>query len=164
MINTSIFLERFLQNYRFKMVKDYLIGDLLDFGGNEEELKKFVKGNYLSVNYDRSVMKNNHFDTIVALAVIEHIDVEEVLIIFQEFRSVLNKNGRIFLTTPTPMSKPVLEFLAFIGLVGKDNIKEHKHYWKKKEIIDLAEKTGFKVKKYKRFQFGFNQLAVIEHK
>jgi len=66
MINSSMFLEKFLQNYRFKMVRPYLIGDVLDFGGNEGELKKLVKGKYLAVNYDHSVMKNNHYDTIVS--------------------------------------------------------------------------------------------------
>ena len=36
-------VEKFLQNYRFKIVKPYLNGDVLDFGGNKGELKKFVK-------------------------------------------------------------------------------------------------------------------------
>ena len=164
MIDSSMFLEIFLQNYRFKMVKPYLIGDVLDFGGNEGELKKLVKGKYLVVNYDHSVMRNTHFDTIVSLAVIEHISVKEVFNIFQKFKVILNKGGRIFLTTPTKMGKPVLEFWAFIGIIDKENIEEHKHYWSKKEIYDLAKKTGFVVKKYKKFQIGFNQLAVLEHK
>ena len=74
----------------------------------------------------------------------------------------MNKNGIIFLTTPTKMAKPVLEFLAFIRLVDKENIREHKHYWTKKEIYHLANESGFKVKKYKKFQLGFNQLVVFE--
>ena len=162
MINTSIYLEKFLQEYRFKMVKNYLIGDVLDFGGNEGELKNLVNGKYLVVNYDHSVMENKNFDTIVALAVIEHINFEEVFFIFKKFRKILNKNGIIFLTTPTKMAKPVLEFLAFIRLVDKENIREHKHYWTKKEIYHLANESGFKVKKYKKFQLGFNQLVVFE--
>jgi 2-polyprenyl-3-methyl-5-hydroxy-6-metoxy-1,4-benzoquinol methylase len=162
MINTSIFLERFLQNYRFKVVKKYLIGDVLDFGGNEGELKKLVKGRYLAVNYDHSAMENGNFDTIVALAVIEHINIDEVYNIFKKFKKALNQNGIIFLTTPTLPAKPVLELLAFLGIVDKENIREHKHYWTKKEIFALAENSGFKVKKYKKFQLGFNQLAVFE--
>ena len=86
MINTSILLEKYLQNYRFKMAEPYLIGDVLDFGGNNRELKKLVKGKYLVVNYDRSLMDNTHFDTIVSLAVIEHIPVKEVENIFKEFK------------------------------------------------------------------------------
>lgn len=164
MIDSSMFLEKFLQNYRFKMVKPYLIGVVLDFGGNEGELKNLVKGKYLVINYDHSVMEDTNPDTIVSLAVIEHIEFDEVFKIFHKFKKILNKGGRIFLTTPTKMAKPVLEFLAFLGIVDKENIAEHKHYWSKKEIYDLANKTGFVVNKFKRFQVGFNQLAVLEHK
>ncbi len=164
MIDSSMFLEKILQNYRFKMVKPYLIGDILDFGGNEGELKQLVKDKYIVVNYDHSLMENISVDTIVSLAVIEHIPVKNVYEIFKKFKEILKKNGRIFLTTPTKMAKPVLEFMAFIGILDKENIAEHKHYWSKEEIEDLANKTGFIIKKYKKFQFGFNQLFIFEHK
>jgi 2-polyprenyl-3-methyl-5-hydroxy-6-metoxy-1,4-benzoquinol methylase len=164
MINTSIFLEKFLQEYRFRMIKPYLRGDVLDFGGNEGELGKFVKGKYLIVNYDNSVMENTHNDTIAALAVIEHIEFDEVFSIFRKFKNILNPDGHIFLTTPTKMAKPVLEFMAFIGIVGKDNIAEHKHYWSRKEIYKLAEDSGFVVEKFRWFQLGFNQFAIFKHK
>ena len=109
MINTRRFVERFLQKYRFKMVKDYLEGDVLDFGGNEGELKRFVNGKYLAVNYDHSVMVGKKFDTVVALAVIEHIPVPEVFDIFKKFnRATLKEGGKIFLTTPTRIAKPIL--------------------------------------------------------
>ncbi|MBI3120483.1 MAG: methyltransferase domain-containing protein [Candidatus Kerfeldbacteria bacterium] len=163
MIDSSIFLEKFLQNYRFKTVKPYLIGDVLDFGGNDGELKRLVAGKYLVVNYNYSAMENAQFDTIVSLAVIEHIEFEEVFKIFQKFEKILNKGGRIFLTTPTKISKPVLELLALVGILDKENIAEHKHYWSRSELYDLARRTGFVVKKYKKFQLGFNQLAVLEH-
>lgn len=164
MIDTSLSLESFLQNYRFNMVKPYLIGKVLDFGGNEGELKKFVTGEYLAVNYDHSVMENHQFDTIVSLAVIEHLYFDEVFELFSKFKKILKYNGRIFITTPTKISKPLLDFLAKIGLLDKENIDEHKHYWSKKEIFKLAEENGFIVVKYKQFQFGFNQMAVFEHK
>jgi 2-polyprenyl-3-methyl-5-hydroxy-6-metoxy-1,4-benzoquinol methylase len=164
MLDTSKFLVRFLQSYRFRIANPYLIGSVLDFGGNKGELKKLVKGGYLLVNYDHSLMENTHFDTIVSLAVIEHIPPDDVFKIFQKFKIILNKEGRIFLTTPTKMAKPVLEFMVFMGIIYKENIAEHRHYWSKKEIYDLAKKTEFVVKKYKKFQIGFNQLAVLEHK
>jgi len=164
MIDTTIYIEKFLQDQRFQKVKPYLIGDVMDFGGNEGELKKHVKGKYLIVNYDHSVMENAHADSIVILAVIEHIEFDEVFRIFEKFKKILNKGGRIFLTTPTKISKPVLEAWAFLGIIDKQNIEEHKHYWSKKEIYDLAEKTGFVVKKFQRFQIGFNQSALLEHR
>ena len=157
-------VEKFLQNYRFKIVKPYLNGDVLDFGGNKGELKKFVKGEYFQINYDHSSMVNIYCDTIVSLAVIEYIPVKDVVEVLQRFKIILRKNGKIFITTPTQMAKPVLEFWAYIGIVDKENIKEHQHYWSKKEIYDLASVTGFQIKKYKKFQLGFNQFAVLEHK
>lgn len=162
MINTSIFLEKFLQNYRFDMVKEYLKGDVLDFGGNQGELKRFVKGRYVVVNYDHSALENNRFDTIVALAVIEHMSIDDVFYVFRKFEKILNRYGRIFLTTPTRIAQPVLEFLAFLGFVDRDNIKEHKHYWTKNEIKKLAQETGFTIEKYKKFQVGFNQIVILK--
>lgn len=163
MINSSIFLEKFLQNYRFKKVKPYLVGDVLDFGGNDGELKEFVAGKYLCVNYDHSALADCHCDTIVSLAVIEHIDVAEVYALFEKFRTILNPSGRIFLTTPTKIAEPVLKIMAAAGIIDKKNIAEHRHYWNKKEIYELAEKTGFTVKRFAIFQLIFNQLAVFEH-
>ena len=165
MIDTSVCLEKKLQDYRFKMVKPYLIGDVLDFGGNDGELKKLVNGKYFVVNYDHSIIENKMFDTIVALAVIEHIKFAEIPTIFKKFKDKhLKKSGVVFLTTPTKIAKPLLAFMAFIGILDKKNIAEHKHYWSKKEIYDLANKTGFVIKKYKKFQVGFNQLAIFEDK
>lgn len=163
MIDSSKYLENFLQRRRFNMVKNYLDGSVLDFGGNDGELKPLVKGDYLLVNYDHSPMKSRKFDRIISLAVIEHIEFDEVYNIFSKFKDCLKPNGLIFITTPTPQSKWLLEFFAFINLLDKGNIREHKHYWKKEEIYELAEKSGFKVEKYKRFQLGFNQCAVIRH-
>lgn len=163
MIKSSKFVEQLLQKFRFSLVKSYLIGDVLDFGGNKGELKKLVKGKYLIVNYDHSVMEGTYFDTIVCLAVIEHVNIHDVYEIFIKFKRILKKDGRILITTPTKKAKPILEFLAFIRILDTENILEHKHYWTKVEIYKLAKKSGFNIKKYKQFQFGFNQFSILEH-
>jgi 2-polyprenyl-3-methyl-5-hydroxy-6-metoxy-1,4-benzoquinol methylase len=163
MIDSSKLFEKLLQNFRFNRVKNLLIGDVLDFGGNQGELNPFVKGNYTIVNYDHSPMEGKQFDTIVFLAVIEHIDVSEVYLIFDKFSKHLKKRGKILITTPTPKSKWILELLAAIGILDKQNIEEHKHYWDKKDIVDLANKNGFKVIEYKNFQLGFNQFVIMSH-
>lgn len=164
MLESSRFIDKFLQNYRFSKVKSFLIGDVLDFGGNRGELQQMVGGKYLVVEQDHSVMNNTHFDTIVCLAVVEHMAMSEVFGVFDRFKKVLNRNGRIILTTPTKMAKPVLEFMALLKIIDRASVAEHKHYWTKKEIYILVERAGFVVKKYQKFQLGFNQLAFIEHK
>ena len=163
MINTTNPFEKFLQNQRFSRVKKHIKGDVMDFGGNEGELKPFVTGKYLVVNYDHSVLKKHQFDTIIALAVVEHIKYKTVFEIFKKLTSQhLRKGGRVFLTTPTPASKPVLEALAAVHILEKQNIDEHEHYWTEKELRLLAKKNGLKVLKYKKFQIGFNQEILLE--
>lgn len=164
MINSRKPTEKFFQNWRFKTAIPYLTGDVLDFGGNEGELKKFVRGDYTLVNYDHSAMEGKTFDTIVALAVIEHINIPEIYEIFKKFKEALRLDGKIILTTPTRAAKPILNFMVRLGLADKENIAEHKHYWNKKDLFNLAGKTDFAIKKYKKFQLGFNQLAIFEHK
>lgn len=162
MIDTGLSAEKFLQNLRFNKIKSYLNGDVLDFGGNEGELKKFVSGNYLAINYDHTAMNDKQFDTIVCLAVIEHIAYADIYSVFKKFKTLLKKQGKIILTTPTKMADPALKLLTLFGLLDKKNIAEHKHYWTKKELFNLAEKSGFIVKKYRKFQLGFNQMAIFE--
>lgn len=58
MINSALPLEKFLQRRRFIKVRPFLLGDILDFGGNKEELSSFVKDRYLAINYDHSAMDN----------------------------------------------------------------------------------------------------------
>lgn len=162
MVNSKKYLEAFLQKYRFRKVRPFLKGNILDFGGNEGELKPYISDAYTLVNYDHTPMEEKTFDTIVVLAVIEHIPFGEVFTIFKKFR--VNPGGIIFITTPTRISKPLLEFLAFLNILDKENMKEHKHYWNKKELVALAHQSGFTIKEYKKFQLGFNQLAVFEKK
>jgi 2-polyprenyl-3-methyl-5-hydroxy-6-metoxy-1,4-benzoquinol methylase len=164
MINSSKVCESLLQQYRFKKAIPFLKGDVLDFGGNDGELEQYVSGSYTLVNYDHAPMKNKTFDTIVALAVIEHIPVGNVFDVFKSFNSKLRPDGTLLLTTPTPQAKPLLELMAFLNLLDKQNIREHKHYWTKEDIYNLAEKNGFVVIAYKKFQWGFNQMAILARK
>ena len=60
-----------------------------------------------------------------------------------------------------PREKATLGYYSV--LLQKHNIEEHKHYWTKGEIHQLAEQNGFTVKKYKTFQLGLNQMAVLQH-
>ncbi|MFH1620765.1 MAG: methyltransferase domain-containing protein [Patescibacteria group bacterium] len=145
------------------MVRHLLKGDFLDFGGNKEGLKKYVKSNYTVVNCDHSEMNVKYFDTIVALAVIEHMSVPEIYNLFKNFKHLLNANGHILITTPTINAKPVLELIALVGLAEKNNIAEHKHYRDKKELFELAQEAGFFAIKYIKFQMGFNQFVIMEH-
>lgn len=163
MIDSEKPMEKFLQNQRFGIVKPYLVGDVLDFGGNKGELGKLVSGKYVCVNYNHTDMKGE-YDSIISLATIEHLEVSQIYEVFAKFKKMLKKEGRIVITTPTPASKLILEMMANIGLTDKENIEEHKHYWVEDELFDLAWRNDLIVVEYRKFQFGFNQIVVMMHK
>ena len=94
------------------------------------------------------------------LAVIEHLN--NPTHILNEIHRVLKNSGVLVLTTPTPSSKPVLEFLGRIGILDLDEILDHKIYYSKKMLLDTLNTHGFEVIIHKYFQFGFNQYVVAK--
>lgn len=161
MVNSRIFFENVLQRLRFSRVKKLLKGDVLDFGGNNGELGKYIKGNYTYVNYDHSLIIGQKYDTIVLLAVIEHLEVEEAYEIFHNFHDHLRKDGHIVITTPSRFSKYILEFLGWLNLLDKNNLSEHKHYWNQSDFEHLAARLKYKIDHFQYFQFGLNQLLIL---
>lgn len=163
LMDTSLPLERLLQRMRFRKVLPYLKGEVVDFGGNHGELSKHVIGTYHNINRDHSTLHTLRADTIVMLAVLEHLDPATVTACFHTFKAILRPGGRLIITTPTHIAKPILDTLAFLHLLDPENIAEHKHYWNAVEMHTLAQASGFTVTHYNTFQLGFNQLAVFEH-
>ena len=86
-------------------------------------------------------MDDEEFDLITMLAVLEHLD-EYSDVINECFRG-LKRGGRIILTTPSPRSKPLLEFLANLRIISYAGIYDHKKYFKKEEIFGLLQQHGF---------------------
>lgn len=98
-------------------------------------------------------------DCVFMLAVLEHLPEDSFLL--QEAVRVLKGGGYFILITPTPMAKPVLEFLSYrLHLISEESIREHQHYYTKKELLELMKKHGCDIAAYHRFQFGFNELIV----
>ncbi len=188
-MNTKNFtlLDKFLSNYRLSMVAKYIQQDdvILDLGcgvqhyllnrfrhkfrvgyGLDYDIEDNRLGNITLINYKyqgRLPLEDNFFDKIFLIAVLEHIEVENVKVLFSELFRILKKNGRIIITTPTPRCKPILEFIAFkLKLVASEEVTDHKHYYVKKEINDLARAQGLKVTYSKLFQFSLNSLYAIE--
>ena len=100
-------------------------------------------------------LKNDEFDIITLLAVIEHLHNPE-LIVNECFRALTN-GGKIIITTPCTLSKPILEILAKLHIISYEEIFDHKHYFKKSELISVLKKAGFK--NIKISYSGLNILA-----
>lgn len=101
------------------------------------------------------------FDTVTSLAVVEHLPVDAVRSHLRSIRDVLCPDGRLVLTTPTPRSRPVLEFLAYrLRIISAQEIRDHRHYYDREELVDLLHAVGFDRIEHDSFQFGLNQRVV----
>ena len=111
---------------------------------------------------DRFEFSDESFDQIAILAVIEHIPLDQVSVLLNEFRRILKVGGNVLVTTPTPASKPVLEFMAFkLRIISAPEIADHKHYYSKADMHALGVNHGFTCNAYKTFQLGLNSFTAL---
>lgn len=182
-------LDKFIAWMRLGTVLPYVeVGDvLLDFGcGHQAYLLNQVKDKIkrgVGLDYDTETgdidvhikkhhfyfkkslpFKDKEFNKIVMLAVIEHIELESINALFKEFVRVLAPNGRIIITTPTPgLGKFILEFLAFkLGIISKDEVGDHKKYYSKSDLNEIAQQYDLTFERYSTFQFGGNSICVLK--
>ncbi|WP_024850493.1 class I SAM-dependent methyltransferase [Hydrogenovibrio kuenenii] len=129
------------------------------YGGAHQILERFgfevttcdIDGScdYCDLNQPLSYADDS-FDVVICLAVLEHLhDWQNGL---EELKRVAKH--LVIATTPSVYGKPVLETLAFIHLVNKDHIDDHKYYLSKQDIV----KAGYQ---HRYFTFLMNQLAVF---
>ena len=105
---------------------------------------------------------SEYFDRAFMLAVLEHISLTAVELLFKEINRILKPNGQLILTTPTTSGKYIMEFLAYrMNLISFLEIADHKKYYTKKDIEELAHKSGLKLIKYIKFQLGLNSLCIL---
>ncbi|MBI5399101.1 methyltransferase domain-containing protein [Candidatus Saganbacteria bacterium] len=105
-------------------------------------------------------LPNNEFDCVLILAVLEHLDHPPEII--RECYRVLKPGGRIIITIPTNYSKAILLILAYLGLISKEEIFDHKHYFRKEEINKMLLQAKFKKIIGRSYNFGINALFVFE--
>jgi len=96
------------------------------------------------------------FDAAISLANLEHL--ERTNFMFKEIFRVLRPGGKLLLTAPSPLGRPVLEFLSFVGAISRQEIKDHKKYFNKKMLTDYCQKAGFSSCQHEYFQFGMNNF------
>lgn len=179
-------IDKLLMNWRLGKVKRYISsGDIiLDIGcGTQAKLlhffspiiksgvgidydlnKKIISGNItlLPLTFTGKLpFKDETFTKVTMLAVLEHIKTDIVIADIKEIRRVLRKNGLLIMTTPRPNSQPLLEAFANLGIISKGEIFDHKKYYDKKDILEVCEKTGFRLLQYRTFQLGLNSLIIL---
>ena len=129
--------------------------------------KNFSEGNVVYINYNHNFdniykeLKNEKFDVVFLIAVIEHMDKPEEVI--TNLKKFLSKDGKFIITAPSIYSKPVLEFLAFkLGIINRALVEEHKRYYNMEQYVKLAKKTKCNLLKFKFFMLGMNTLAILK--
>lgn len=131
------------------------------------ELNKGIKNIHLIPSqFDKKIpLDDNSVDIIISCAVLEHIEYPKYIL--NDISRVLKKGGKAILTTPSPKAKAILEFLSFkMGLISEREIKEHKNYFTKENLLLLIDKNKNKETtiRHHYFEFGLNNLFIIEQK
>lgn len=103
-------------------------------------------------------LPDSSVDLVTAMAVLEHLNNYEIFI--KEIYRILKKDGTLVLSTPTKLIDPIIKTLGFLGLIDNDEAHDHKMYFNTKQLTELFRNSGFTDIKVKKFQLGFNQLAI----
>lgn len=166
-----------LRNARIRAAASWLRGDVLDIGCGTGLLSTNVSGSYFGYDIDAAAIETARaaypqhrfsttmpqgetFDTVVALALIEHLKEPDQAV--AEWAKLLRGGGRIVMTTPHRAFRAIHDAGAKIGLFSADAADEHEEMFDRQGLHELAEKAGLRVVRYKRFLFGANQLIVLE--
>ncbi len=174
-------LSPFLRRERFKAAMPYLHGRILDVGSGSGALAEIVNERfYLGVEVDEiSLIRarkdyplhrfintfpkvTEKFDTVVSLAVIEHVpDPVDFFKTLAQFL-VISPKARIVITTPHPSVDWIHNMGGNLGIFSKHAHEEHQDLLDKVKISTAGECAGLVMVHYKRFLFGANQLAIFK--
>lgn len=180
------FIDDILSKWRTKEIKRYVTKDtimcdvgcgqdaglLMDIShlikegyGFDFNLKDSIttKGNMILSNTD-FLDDNRKYDVITLMAVLEHLPYpDEVDRIIKSIYDRLPDGGYFIMTTPDKKAQSILEFLAYnLHIINEEEIRDHKHYFSKAELIKLMRRHEFRDIAHKHFQLGLNNLVVCK--
>lgn len=172
----------YLCRQRIKAARPFLQGKILDFGCGAGALAGYVPNDrycgidrdHLSIEAARSAYpkhqfntalssKEAEFNTIVSLAVIEHVPCPTDFLMMLKSYLAPNENARIVCTTPHPSVEWVHTVGAKIGLFSSAAHEEHETLLNQKVLKTAGEQAGLEMVRYRRFLFGANQIALYKH-
>lgn len=174
---TGGLLSVYLRRERFRAVIPMIQGSVLDFGcgvgelaghcdqsrywgvDRDSEALEMARAKFPKCRFSTEIPLAEKFDTIVGLAVIEHVkDPEELLRIFHE---ILADRGKLILTTPHPSYRWIHDFGARLGLFSREASEEHEMFFDESRICNIADRVGWTLAHSTRFVLGANQLFVL---
>jgi SAM-dependent methyltransferase len=178
-------LSSFLRLQRFKAIRPYLRGSVLDLGcGYAEIIPHLAPGQpYLGVDRHAGILDWLHanrpghtflrrdFDTapldlpgryatILMLAVIEHLKEPDLLL--RQLPALLEPDGLVVLTTPTPLGDRIHRLGARLGLFSTHAVNEHETIFDQASLAAIVNLCGLRPVAYRKFLFGGNQVLACQ--
>jgi len=180
-------LDHVIRDFRFRPIKKNLpasVSNVLDIGCGpipwflnfnpkqfsntqftvlDKDNYTFVDKNYNVISIGAMIEKtlpfsDASFDCVTMFAVLEHLVYPEEIL--KEIKRILRPGGSLLLTAPSPLAKPILEFLAFtLHAIDEESIHDHKRYLSAKKISELLLRAEFLNVKSYYFEFGCNVFA-----
>jgi 2-polyprenyl-3-methyl-5-hydroxy-6-metoxy-1,4-benzoquinol methylase len=160
-----------------RISQEYLRGRVLDFGCNDGPLLAYcqpesyvgldiaenglsrARAKHPGVRFVSAIEPDERFDTVAALAMIEHVPNPGGLL--AQWAGMLAPGGRIVLTTPHPRMEWAHTVGARLKIFSSEAHDEHEDLLDRPKMAALAEKAGLRIVVYKRFLLGANQLFVL---
>lgn len=180
-------LSEFLTQQRFQAVSAYLHGDILDIGcgygrilpllppgttyvgvDSSSEILQYLRGTYpknqfYRIDLDKDAFQlGQQFDTILMLAVIEHLSQPQKVLC--QVLEHLKPDGRLLITTPSPFGDQIHRLGARIGLFSQFAADDHETIFNQGSLQKLLERCDLQIDHFRGFLFGGNQLFVCSRR
>jgi 2-polyprenyl-3-methyl-5-hydroxy-6-metoxy-1,4-benzoquinol methylase len=126
----------------------------------DEESIHLARHQFPRHRFETDLPGKEYFDTVVALAVFEHL--AEPLTFLRSAKDRLKSGGQLLLTTPHPAFTKFHEWGARRGLFSQEAAHDHKELFDRAKLFGVAAESHFRVRTYKRFLGMANQFIVLE--
>lgn len=174
-------LDRILQRWRIAKAQPYIPrgGRVLDVGCGDGALFRVLGDRAFGVGIDPNTtparlnaqcelvrgsfpheVPSGLFDAVVALAVLEHVPMDEQSAFASACAASVRPGGMLIITVPSPVVDRMLHVLEALHLVEFGEV--HQHYgYEPHRTIPTFEAVGFDAVVARRFQLGANNLFVF---
>lgn len=110
--------------------------------------------------FPEDIRPGERFDAIVMLAVVEHVPDEELARWAAAVPRLLNPEGRLVITTPSPMVDHILDVSIKLRIIDGMEADEH-HGFDPREVPGIFSVPGMRLEHRRRFELGLNHLFVF---
>lgn len=132
--------------------------------GIEPELRNKIETDFYTLlpgPFPEALPPGVNCNAITMLAVLEHIQPEEQVLLPGRAHALLNEGGRVIITVPSPRVDDILDVLMRLHVI--DGMEAEEHYgFEPAETERLFTAPLFRLLHKESFQLGLNNLFVFE--